>query len=133
MDLKQIAKNTASVLISYLTYEAVQMVLLQLQETDPPLAFWFSQFSGKSKIQNGEAYIQELLAANQPLAFRIMTVREHLADEIADFLPEMARTGIQKSNTQLRCQHLERIVSFQAPAEIPEHENIIPDLDSSSN
>jgi hypothetical protein len=113
MDLKQLAKATAKTLSSYITYEAVRLVVSQLQETNPPLAFWLSDFSTTGKLQNGEIYIQELLQVNQELAFRIMTVRQHIAEEIVDFLPEMTRTGIQESNMKLRCQHLERIVNFQ--------------------
>lgn len=113
MDLKQLAKATAKTLSSYITYEAVRLVVSQLQETNPPLAFWLSGFSTTGKLQDGEIYIQELLQANQELAFRIMTVRQHIAEEIVDFLPEMTRTGIQESNMKLRCQHLERIVNFQ--------------------
>jgi len=41
-------------------------------------------------VQDGEAYLQEL-PENQELAFRIMTVREHLATEVTDFPPEMTR------------------------------------------
>jgi hypothetical protein len=36
MDLKRVAKNTAKTLISYLTYQALRIVLDQLGETDPP-------------------------------------------------------------------------------------------------
>jgi hypothetical protein len=112
MDLKQIAKATAKTLTSYLTYEAMRTVVNQLRETNPPLAHWLAGFSPTGKLQDGEIYLQALLQANQELAFRIMTVRQYLAEEIADFLPEMTRTGIQESNMRLRCQHLERIVNF---------------------
>jgi RbcX protein len=112
MDLKQVAKATAKTLISYLTYEAMRTVVNQLRETNPPLAHWLAGFSPSGKLQDGEVYLQALLQSNQELAFRIMTVRGHLAEEIMDFLPEMARTGIQESNMRLKCQHLERIVNF---------------------
>ena len=78
MDLKQIAKDTAKVLVSYLTYQAVRVVVAQLRETNPVLAIWLNGFSSTGKIQDGEAYLQELLQENQELALRIMTVREHL-------------------------------------------------------
>jgi hypothetical protein len=112
MDLKQVAKATAKTLISYLTYEAMRTVVNQLRETNPPLAHWLAGFPPSGKLQDGEEYMQALLQANQELAFRIMTVRQHLAEEIVDFLPEMTRTGIQESNMRLKCQHLERIVNF---------------------
>ncbi|WP_019501227.1 RuBisCO chaperone RbcX [Pseudanabaena sp. PCC 6802] len=119
MDLKRIAKATAKTLSSYLTYEAMRTVVDQLQETNPPLAHWLAGFSPTGKLQDGEIYLEALLQANQELAFRIMTVRQHLAEEIADFLPEMTRSGIQESNMRLRCQHLERIVNFSATTPDP--------------
>ncbi len=112
MDLKQVAKNTAKTLISYLTYQAVRIVVNQLSETNPPLATWLNGFSSTGKIQDGEVYLQELLQEQQDLALRIMTVREHLAEEIADYLPEMVRTGVKQANIEHRRQHLERITQF---------------------
>jgi len=41
-----------------------------------------------------------------------MIVREHLAQEVADFLPEMVRIGIQQANMEHRRQHLERITQL---------------------
>lgn len=113
MDLKQITKDTAKVLTSYLTYQAVRTVVAQLSETNPPLAIWLNGFSSTGKIQDGEAYLRELLQANRELAFRIMTVRAHLAEEVAEFLPEMIRTGIHQTNMEHRRQYLERITQLQ--------------------
>lgn len=115
MDLKKVAKDTAKVLSSYLTYQAVRTVTNQLRETNPGLAIWLSGFSSTGKIQNGEAYLQELLQENQELAFRIMTVRQHLADEVADYLPEMVRTGIQQANMGHRREYLERVTQLNLP------------------
>jgi hypothetical protein len=115
MDLKQIAKDTAKTLISYLTYQAVKNIVAQLSETNPPLAIWLSNFSKTGIIQDGEVYIRELLRENPELAFRIMTVRQHLADEVADYLPEMIRTNIQQANIEYRRQHLERITLLTLP------------------
>ncbi len=112
MDIKHIAKATAKVLASYLTYQAVKTVLAQLSETDPPQALWMSRFSTQDKIQDGEAYLLELLEARQELAFRVMTVREHLAEEVLEFLPEITRIEILKANTEHRRQHLEKITQF---------------------
>ncbi len=41
-----------------------------------------------------------------------MTVRQHLAEEVVDFLPEMVSTGIQQANMEHRRQHLERITQL---------------------
>lgn len=115
MDLKQVAKDTAKVLASYLTYQALRIIITQLSETNPALAIWLSGFSSTGKVQDGEAYLQELLRENQELAFRLMTVREHLATEVTDFLPEMTRTAIAQANMEHRRQHLERITQLYMP------------------
>ena len=119
MDLKRIAKDTAKVLTSYLTYQAVQTVLAQLREMDPPQAFWLNAFSSKENIQDGEAYLQALLREKPELAYRIMTVRQHIADEVAEFLPEMVCTGIQQANMGHRRQHLERITQLNLSDSTP--------------
>lgn len=111
MNLKQIAKDTAKTLQSYLTYQALRTVLAQLGETNPPLALWLHNYSS-DKIQDGESYIEQLFREKPDLALRIITVREHIAEEVADFLPEMVRTGIQQANMEQRRQHLERITQI---------------------
>ena len=135
MDLKQIAKDTAKTLSSYLTYQAVRTVLAQLSETNPPLALWLHRFSSTEKIQDGEAYIQNLFREKPDLALRIMTVREHLAQEVADMLPEMVRDGIQQANVEHRRQHLERItqldISDSSPN--PQQQGSEPNLDNLSS
>jgi hypothetical protein len=95
MDLKQVAKDTSKTTISYLTYQAVRTVLAQLSETNPPLALWLHRFSSTDKIQDGEAYIQRLFQEKQDLAFRILTVRSTLAQEVVDF----ARNGSHWNST----------------------------------
>jgi len=111
MNLKQIAKDTAKTLQRYLTYQALKTVLAQLGETNPPLELWLHNFSA-DKIQDGEAYIEQLFREKPDLALRIMTVREHIAEEITEFLPEMVRTGIQQANMEQSRQHLERITQI---------------------
>ncbi|MFP5273247.1 RuBisCO chaperone RbcX [Coleofasciculus sp.] len=112
MDLKRVAKDTAKVLTSYMTYQALRIVLDQLGETDPPQALWLHSFSANQGVQDGDAYLQALLVEKQELAFRIMTVRQHLSEEVADFLPEMVRTSIQQSNMEYRRQYLERMTQL---------------------
>lgn len=120
MDLKQVAKDTAKVLTSYFTYQALRTVLAQLSENNPPQALWLHSFCSRNSIQDGEAFLLALLRENQELAFRLMTVRQHLAEEVAEFLPEMVRTGIQQSNMEHRRQHLERITQLTI-SEPPTH------------
>lgn len=134
MDLKRIAKDTAKVLTSYLTYQAVRTVVAQLSETNPALAIWLNGFSSTGKIQDGEAYLAELLQEKPDLAFRIMTVRSHLVEEVADFLPEMVRTSIQQNNTEHRRQRLERITQLNlsdVTAQPEPQADSEPNLDSS--
>ncbi|MBD2495762.1 RuBisCO chaperone RbcX [Nostoc sp. FACHB-280] len=121
MNLKQIAKDTARTLQSYLTYQALRTVLAQLGETNPPLAIWLHNFSA-GKVQDGEAYIKQLFQEKPDLALRIMTVREHIAEEVVEFLPEMVLTGIQQANTEQRRQHLERITQLSLSNPSPESE-----------
>jgi RbcX protein len=109
MDLKQVAKSTAKVISSYLTYQAMQIVLAQLSENNPPLAIWLRSFSGQKILQDGELYLQALMEQNQELAFRIMTIREHLVEEIMDDLPEMMFHEIKYQNSQHRRQQLEKL------------------------
>ncbi|MBE9142569.1 RuBisCO chaperone RbcX [Planktothrix mougeotii] len=120
MDIKQVAKETSKVLASYLTYQAVRIITNQLRETNPGQAIWLSGFSSTGKIQDGEAYLQEMLQENQEMAFRIMTVRDHLVQEVADYLPEMVRDNIQKANMDFRRQYLERITQLSSVEPNPE-------------
>jgi hypothetical protein len=127
MDLKQIAKDTTRTLISYMTYQALKVVLAQLDETEPKRAYWLRQFSYRVSIQDGEAFLKALFQEEQRLAFRLLTVREHIAEEIADYLPEMLRTGIQQANLQQRTQQLERMTQID-PTSVGKH----PEQESSS-
>jgi uncharacterized protein YciI len=112
MDLKQPAKDTAKVLTSYLTYQAVKTVLGQLKETNPAHAYWLNNFSTREALQDGEHYLSSLLRENVALAMRIMTIRQEIAEGICEFLPEMVTTGIQQANMEHRRQHLERITQL---------------------
>lgn len=112
MDLKRIAKDTSTVLTSYLTFQAVKTVMNQIRETNPPLAYWFNAFSTKEALQDGEAYLAALMKENAELAIRIMTVRQHIADEICEYLPEMVITGIQQANMEHRRLHLEHLTQL---------------------
>lgn len=122
MDQKRVAKDTAQVLISYLTYQAAKLVVTQLYETNPGLGIWLSEFSSTDRIQDGEFYLEALMQENRELALRLLTVREHLAEEVVEFLPEMVKTGIQESNVEHRRQLLERMTQMSTP-EPPSNDN----------
>jgi DNA-binding TFAR19-related protein (PDSD5 family) len=110
---KQIAKDTAKVLQSYLTYQAVRTIINQLSETNPSQAIWLSQYSDRAKVQDGEAYLDGLMTENKELLLRILIVREDLAQQVLDFLPEMVRTGINQANIEHRRKLLERLTQSQ--------------------
>jgi len=59
-----------------------------------------------------------------------MTVREHIAQEVTDFLPEMVRANIQQANMEQRRQHLERITQLNLYDLNPEKKS---DSDNISN
>jgi hypothetical protein len=127
MDLKKIAKDTTRTLISYLTYQAVRVVYEQLDETEPKRAYWLHQFASSESIKDGEAFMRRLFAERADLAFRVLTVRETLAMELADFLPEMLTSEMQQANRLLRSQQLERMTQFSME-DSPRQENL-PDGD----
>ena len=122
MDLKQIAKDTTQTLISYLTYRAVRVVYDQLDETDPKRAYWLHQFASSESIKDGDAFIEKLFRERQDLAFRVLTVRESLAMSLADFLPDMLRSGMSEANLRQRSQQLERMTQVSVEGESPEQE-----------
>jgi hypothetical protein len=120
---KRVAQNTAKVLQSYLTYQAVRTILDELSETNPSQAIWLNQYSSDNQIQDGETYLERLMLENKELVLRIMTVREHLAEQILEFLPEMVRTGISKANMEHRKQLLERLTRTQTDPDSKVSEN----------
>jgi hypothetical protein len=119
---KKVVQETAKVLQSYLTYQAVRIIINELSETNPTLAIWLSHYSSTNNIQDGEAYLTGLMTDNKELMLRIMTVREHLAGEILEFLPEMVKTSISKANIEHRRQLLERLTRSQTVESTPQPE-----------
>jgi hypothetical protein len=132
MEAKQVAKDTAKVLQSYLTYQAVRIIIDQLSETNPGQAIWLSHYSDRTKIQDGDAYLEGLMSENKELLLRILTVRDDLAERVLDFLPEMVRTGISKSNMEHRCKLLERLTQSQA-LEISHRDYLESELDNNDS
>jgi hypothetical protein len=133
MDLKQTAKDTAKVLTSYLTFQAVKTVLNQLKETNPARAYWLNSFSTKEALQDGETYLRSLLAESPDLAIRVMTVRQHIAEGVCEFLPEMVVTSIQQANMEHRRQHLENITQLGNADHVVESElTVDPEVQEST-
>lgn len=118
MQSKDIAKDTAKVVQNFLTYKAVQLVIAQLAETNPRESIWLRQYSSGGKLRDAEAYIQGIMSEprGKELALRIMTVRERIAEQTLEFLPEMVTSAVKKDNLLHRRHLLERLT--RSPDEI---------------
>ncbi|MDJ0728553.1 MAG: chaperonin family protein RbcX [Crocosphaera sp.] len=108
---KKIANDTAEVIQNYLTYQAVRMILDQLSETNPKQAIWLRQYTASHNIQKGELFIEGLMGEDKELVMRILKVREYLASEVMEFMPQMVRHRISQANVEHRRQVLERLTS----------------------
>ena len=111
MQPKDIAKDTAKVVQNYLTYKAVQLVIAQLAETNPQQSIWLRQYSSGGRLRDAEAYIEEIMSETKgkELALRIMIVRDSIAEQTLEFLPEIVSTGIKSDNLTHRRHLLERL------------------------
>jgi hypothetical protein len=109
MQTKRVAQATAQVLQSYLTYQALRTIQNELSETNPPQAIWLSHYASSHNLQDGEAFLEELLGVDKELVLRILKVREYLAETVLDFLPALVKDGIARANTEHRRRLLERL------------------------
>ena len=116
MQPKDIAKDTAKVVQNFLTYKAVQLVIAQLAETNPRQSIWLRQYSSGGKLRDAEAYLQEIMSQpnGKELALRIMTVRDSIAEQTLEFLPEMVTSGVKQDNLVHRRYLLERLTQSSA-------------------
>ncbi len=127
---KKIANDTAQVIQNYLTYQAVRVILDQLSETNPKQAIWLRQYTASHNIQKGEAFIEGLMGEDKELVLRILKVREYLASEVMEFMPQMVRHRMSQANVEHRRQLLERLTrSSSVSSNSSESEND----DSTSN
>ena len=117
MQPKEIAKDTAKIVQNYFTYKAVMLIIEQLAETNPAEAIWLRQYSSGGKLRDAEAYIEEIMSEprGKELALRIMTVRNRMAEQILEFVPEIVTSGIKENNLIHRRHLLERLT--QSPTE----------------
>ena len=120
MHPKDIAKDTARVVQNYLTYKAVQLVIAQLAETNPRESIWLRQYSSGGKLRDAEIYLDEIMSQprGKELAMRIMTVRDSIAEQTLEFLPEMVTSGVKSDNLVHRRHLLERLT--RSPTETSE-------------
>ena len=116
MQPKDITKDTAKVVQNFLTYKAVQLVIAQLAETNPRESIWLRRYSSGGKLRDAETYIEEIMSQprGKELAMRIMTVRDSIAEQTLEFLPEMVTSGIKKDNLAHRRHLLERLTQSSA-------------------
>lgn len=75
MEMPRISRDTARMLVNYLTYQAVCVIRDQLAETNPAGAYRLQVFSAEFSFQDGEAYLAALLNHDRELGLRVMTVR----------------------------------------------------------
>jgi glycosyltransferase A (GT-A) superfamily protein (DUF2064 family) len=120
MQPKDIAKDTAKVVQNFLTYKAVQLVIVQLAETNPRESIWLRSYSSGGKLRDAEAYLEEIMSQprGKELAMRIMTVRDSIAEQTLEFLPEMVASGIKRDNLAHRRHLLERLTQSSAETTI---------------
>lgn len=132
MHPRDIARDTAKVIQNYLTYEAVKTVLGQLTETNPGEAIWLRQYSSGGKLQDGETYLEEMMSdpRGKELALRIMTVRQSIAEQVLEFLPEMVSTEIKQANLLHRRNLLERLTQVQSETATNSVDNSESELDT---
>jgi hypothetical protein len=121
MSYKQVVKDTAKVLQSYLTYQAVRIIIDQLQETNPGQSIWLSHYSDRQKVQDSDRYLEELIKENKELALRVLTVRQDLAEQVLEFLPEMVNSNISQSNMEHRRRLLELLTQTESSSLISSH------------
>ena len=114
MSYKQVVKDTAKVLQSYLTYQAVRTIINQLRETNPGQSIWLSHYSDRQKVQDSDNYLNDLMKENKELVLRILTVRKDLAEQVLEFLPEMVASNISQSNMEHRRDLLELLTQTKS-------------------
>ena len=114
MSYKQVVKDTAKVLQSYLTYQAVRTIINQLRETNPGQSIWLSHYSDQQKVQDSDSYLNDLMKENKELVLRILTVRKDLAEQVLEFLPELVTSNISQSNMEHRRDLLELLTQTKS-------------------
>ena len=132
MEFKEIAKETAKTLRNYLTYQAVLVISQQFGETNPGQAIWLGNFSKAHSVQDSDRYIESMMLENKELVLRILTVRENLAGEVLEFLPEMVLTQIKQSNAEYRRSLLERLTQVDFTSTDLAEPDVEPDLSDDS-
>ena len=130
MQPKDILRDTAKIVQNYLTYQAVKLIIEQLSETNPGEAIWLRKYSSGGKLQDGENYIQELMSEVQgkQLVMRILAVRDDLAEQVLEYIPEMVSTSIKQANLEHRRRLLERLTQSSEPAD-----NLDTELDANES
>jgi len=109
VDSKRLAREAAKTLQTYVTFQAVKLVLEQLNETNPSQAIWLRQYVLDNPIRDDGDFLEGLIRDRKDLVFRVLTVRAEIADTVLEFLPELVRSNITEANIKLRRSMLERL------------------------
>ncbi|MGD1901300.1 MAG: chaperonin family protein RbcX [Geitlerinemataceae cyanobacterium] len=109
MDSKRLAREAAKTLQTYVTFQAVKLILEQLSETNPSQAIWLRQYVLDNPIRDDGEFLEGLIRDRKDLVFRVLTVRAEIADTVLEFLPELVCSNITEANVKLRRSMLERL------------------------
>lgn len=130
MNAKDLTRAAAQALQTYLTFQAVKVMLEQLEETNPSQAIWLRQYTLEHPIRDDAVFLGGLMQERKDLVFRILTVRSEIAEAILEFLPELVRSNIAQSNVELRRLMLERLTQTSEPSSNSEGAVSHPELDN---
>ncbi|TAF57298.1 MAG: RbcX chaperonin protein [Oscillatoriales cyanobacterium] len=130
MDSKRLANAAAKTLQTYVTFQAVQLILDQLNETNPSQAIWLRQYAIEHPIRDDAEFLSGLTHERKDLVFRILTVRSEIADTVLEFLPELVRSNITQANIELRRVMLERLTQTSDISSDPDEAIAHPELDA---
>jgi RbcX protein len=130
VDSKRLANAAAKTLQTYVTFQAVQLILDQLNETNPSQAIWLRQYAIEHPIRDDAEFLSGLTHERKDLVFRILTVRSEIADTVLEFLPELVRSNITQANIELRRVMLERLTQTSDISSDPDEAIAHPELDA---
>jgi hypothetical protein len=130
VDSKRLASAAAKTLQTYVTFQAVQLILEQLNETNPSQAIWLRHYAIEHPIRDDVEFLSGLTGERKDLVFRILTVRAEIADTVLEFLPELVRSNITQANINLRRLMLERLTQTSDISSDRDEASSHPELDA---
>eukprot|EP00271_Cylindrocystis_brebissonii_P011495 TRINITY_DN29331_c0_g1_i1.p1 TRINITY_DN29331_c0_g1~~TRINITY_DN29331_c0_g1_i1.p1 ORF type:complete len:231 (-),score=24.29 TRINITY_DN29331_c0_g1_i1:593-1285(-) len=95
------------------TFKAVEVVLSQLNEMNPPAYFWFYSYVANKRIRDSRLFIQDLAKERQELAERVMATRLVLFQSWAKkYNHEHMYKAIEQENLELLRERVVQTVKF---------------------